>query len=147
MRTTLLVLHIVGVALWLGANGVLAFAGPRASNAPAEARAWWADTQGAMAKVLYNIAGILILVTGVFLVLEDGGPEFSDTFVSIGFGAIIVGAALGMLVFGPGTRQLGAAIRAGDAEAERSTTTRLTLFGVLDTAVVVFTIVAMVGRW
>ncbi len=147
MRQTLLVLHIIGVATWLGGNLVLAFAGPRIGAAEATTRIWWAETQGAMARVLYNIAGILVLVTGVGLVLESDFFEFSNMFVSIGFLAVIIGAVLGMAVFGPGSRALAAAIRDGDAAAERSVSARLTAFGVLDTIVVVVTIVAMVGKW
>ena len=100
-----------------------------------------------MARVLYNIAGILVLVTGVGLVLDSDFFEFSDMFVSIGFLAVIIGAVLGMAVFGPGSRALAAAIRDGDAEAERTVSARLTAFGVLDTIVVVVTIVAMVAKW
>ena len=147
MRQTLLVLHIIGVATWLGGNMVLAFVGPRIGSAEASTRVWWAETQGAMARVLYNIAGILVLVTGVGLVLDSDFFEFSNMFVSIGFLAVIIGAVLGMAVFGPGSRALAAAIRDGDAEAERTVSARLTAFGVLDTIVVVVTIVAMVAKW
>jgi hypothetical protein len=148
VRTTLLVLHIIGVAIWLGANGVLAFAGPRAASAGPEVRAWWADTQGAMARVLYNVAGVLVLLTGLALVLRSGSPfAFSDTFVSIGFLAVIIGAGLGMAVFGPGSRALSAAVRSNDGEAERQVSSRLQAFGILDTLVLVVTIVAMVGKW
>ena len=147
MRQTLLVLHIIGVAAWLGGNLVLAFVGPRIGSAEATTRVWWAETQGAMARVLYNIAGILVLVTGVGLVLDSDFFEFSNMFVSIGFLAVIIGAVLGMAVFGPGSRALAAAIRDGDAEAERAVSARLTAFGVLDTIVVVVTIVAMIAKW
>ena len=148
MRQTLLVLHIIGVAAWLGGNLVLAFVGPRIGSAEATTRVWWAETQGAMARVLYNIAGILVLLTGLGLLLRSDSPfEFSDTFVSIGFLAVIIGAVLGMAVFGPGSRALAAAIRDGDAEAERAVSARLTAFGVLDTIVVVVTIVAMGAKW
>ena len=147
MRNTLLVLHLIGVAIWLGGNAVLAFAGPRTASAPAEARLWWAQTQGAMARVLYNVAGILVLVTGVGMVLQSDVIEFSDTFVTIGFVAVIIGAVLGMAVFGPGTRKLAGAIESGDAAAEKAVTSRLTAFGLIDTLVVVFTIAAMVAGW
>lgn len=147
MRQTLLILHIIGVAIWLGGNVVLAFVGPRIGTAEATTRIWWAETQGAMARVLYNVAGILVLVTGVGLVLDSDFYEFSNMFVSIGFLAILVGAGLGMAVFGPGSRALAAAVRDGDADAERAITARLTAFGALDSIVVVITIVAMVGKW
>lgn len=146
MRTFLLVLHIIGVAIWLGANGVQAFTGPRVASASDEVRAWWSDNVGAMARVLYNVAGILVLVSGVLLVIETG-YEFSDAFVSIGFLAVIIGAVLGMAVFGPGSRKLTEAIHRNDAMAERSLTSRIQAFGILDTLVLLVTIVAMVSKW
>jgi uncharacterized membrane protein len=147
MRTTLLALHIIGAATWLGANMVQAFMSSRIPNAPAEIRQWWSESLGAMTRLLYNVAAVLILVTGVWLVLISDYLSFADTFVTIGFLAIIVGAVLGMAVFGPGLRQLSAAIGQGDTEAEAGITRRLTAFGVLDTLVVVVTIVAMVAKW
>lgn len=146
MRNTLLVLHILGVATWFGANMVLAFAGPRAANATAETRRWWAETQGSMARVLYNVAGVLVLITGVGLVL-DSGVSFGSTFVTVGFVAVIIGAVLGMAVFGPGTRKLAAAIEAGDEATEKSLNGRLAVFGAIDSLVIVFAIAAMVGKW
>ena len=146
MRNTLLVLHILGVATWFGANMVLAVAGPRAAHATADTRRWWAETQGSMARVLYNVAGILVLITGVGLVL-DGDISFGSTFVTVGFLAVIIGAVLGMAVFGPGTRKLAEAIEAGDEAAEKSLNGRLAVFGAIDSLVLVFAIAAMVGKW
>lgn len=147
MRNTLLVLHILGVATWFGANMVLAFASPRAAHASAETRLWWASTQGAMARVLYNVAGILVLITGVVLVLDSDFVSFADTFVTVGFIAVIVGAVLGMVVFGPGSRKVVDAIERGDEAEERSLNSRLAVFGAIDSLVLVFAIAAMVGKW
>ncbi len=147
MRNTLLVLHLIGVATWLGGNVVLAFAGPRNLGAAVEARLWWARTQGAMARVMYNVAGVLVLVTGVGMVLESEVIGFSTPFVGIGILAVIIGAVLGMAVFGPGTRRLADAIDAGDPAEEQAANNRLTTFGLIDTLVVVFTMAAMVAAW
>lgn len=148
MRDLLLILHIVGVAVWLGANVVQAISGPRAAASSREARAWWAGTQELMAKVLYNVAGILVLLTGVGLVLvSDDAYAFSDMFVSIGFLAVIVGAALGIVVFGPGTRKLLAAIESGDEAEEKALSARMSAFGVMDTLVVLLAIASMVMKW
>jgi len=143
-----LVLHIVAVAAWLGANLVQAFMASRTRNAGRAERRWWVETQGAMARAYYNVAGIVVLATGIALVLDDQRPgEFSSTFVSIGFAAVIIGAVLGIVVFGPGSRKIAAAIDAGDEATERALDTRLGLFGAVDTLVVVVTIAAMVGKW
>ena len=147
MRDALLVIHIICVAAWLGANLVLAFAGPMAVHADASARRWWAEVQGKMGKIYYNIAGILILITGVILVIDSNSIEFSSMFISIGFLAVIIGALLGIFVFGPGSREIVSAIDSGDRDKEHAVNNRLTTMGIIDTLVMVLAIVAMVGHW
>ncbi|CAN5590503.1 hypothetical protein BH10ACT3_BH10ACT3_05320 [soil metagenome] len=147
MRDGLLILHIIGVAIWLGGNVTQAFVGSRISAASTDVRLFWATSTGAMARVLYNVAGILVLITGIALVLDSDFIDFSEPFIGIGFLAVIIGAVLGMAVFGPGSRQLAAAITSGDAQAEAAVNRKLTTFGIIDTLVVVVTIGAMVGHW
>ncbi len=143
-----LVVHIAAVAAWLGANFVQGYMASRTRKAGAAERRWWVETQGAMARVYYSVAGMLVLITGIVLVLDDERPgEFSSTFVSIGFAAIIIGIVLGVTVFGPGSRKIAAAIDQGDEATERSTDARLGIFGVIDSLVVLVTIAAMVGKW
>ena len=98
--------------------------------------------------MLSNVAGVLVLLTGIALVLESDFIDFSEPFVGIGFLAIILGAVLGMAVFGPGSRTL-AQVDPGTAtpQAEAAETSKLTTFGIVDTLVVVVTIGAMVGHW
>ena len=147
MHETLLVLHLIGVAAWLGANLTMAFAGSMTGGADASARRWWALAEGNLARVYKSIAATLVLLTGVFLVLDESGVEFSDTFVSIGFLVVIVGALLGIFVFGPGCRQIVAAIDGGDTAAEKKVGNRLATVGAIDTLLVILAIVAMVGGW
>lgn len=147
MSDTLLVIHIIAVAAWLGGNLTLAFAGSMTRDADAGTRRWWAATQGNMARIYFNVAGILVLLTGIGLVVDADRYSFSDPFVSIGFLAVVIGALLGIFVFGPGCRELVAAIDEGDEAGERSTTSRLTAVGMVDTLVLIVTIVAMVAKW
>lgn len=143
-----LVVHIAAVAAWLGANFVQAALAGRVRRADPVARLWWVRTQGDLARVYYSVAGVVVLLSGIALVLDDQrAGEFSSAFVSIGFAAIIIGVVLGVAVFGPGSRRIAAAIEAGDGGTERSVDTRLAIFGVIDTLVVLVTIAAMVGHW
>jgi len=59
----------------------------------------------------------------------------------------VLGALLGITVFGPGIRRLVAAIDAGDSAAEHAANNRLAAFGMLDSLVLVVAIVAMVAKW
>lgn len=148
MEEALLVLHIIAVAAWLGGNLVLGFTNSYSKGADAAARRWWAETQGRMGKTYYNAAGVIVLLTGVGLVLtSDDVYQFSDAFVSIGFLAVIVGAMLGILVFGPRSRDLVAAIDAGDEAKEAALNNRLAVFGMIDSLVLVVAIVSMVAKW
>lgn len=147
-RTFLLAVHLASVAAWLGANFVQGYMASRTRKADAAARRWWVETQGAMARVYYSVAGVVVLVTGIIMVLSDQrAGEFSSTFVSIGFAAIIIGVVLGVTVFGPGSRKIAAAIDSGDEATERALDARLGIFGVIDSLVVLLTIAAMVGKW
>ena len=147
MRETLLVIHIIGVAAWLGANLTMAFAGSYNAGAEPSTRRWWAVTQGNMGRIYKSVAAVVVLVTGVWLVLDDAGISMGSTFVSIGYAAIIIGILFGIFVYGPGCRRMAQAIDEGDGEAERSANSRLAVVGGIETIILVVTIVAMVGGW
>lgn len=147
MRETLLVLHIIGVAAWLGANFTMAFAGSMTGEADASTRRWWAGAQGSLARIYKSVAATLVLITGIWLVLDDGGLSMGSTFVSIGFAAIIIGVLFGIFVYGPGCRKIADAIDEGDDASEKSVNNRLAGVGGIETLILVVTIVAMVAEW
>ncbi|MGH8950491.1 MAG: DUF2269 family protein [Acidimicrobiia bacterium] len=146
LRQILLVLHIVGAATWFGANIVQALApGMTAKQGPQAAAGWYRVAAGLSTR-LYMPASILILATGIWMVLITDEYSFGSTFVTIGFGMIVVGALFGIIVFGPGSERAAQAIEAGDKEAIRSTAGRIAAFGTVDTLLLLFTITAMVLR-
>jgi hypothetical protein len=146
LRDILLVLHIAGAGAWLGANIVQALAPSLAAKQGPAAQAGWYRIAAKLSSRLYMPAAILILITGIWMVLLNDAYGFGTLFVTIGFGMVIVGAILGILVFDRGSEQAATAIEAGDQGAVRSATGRLAGFGVLDTVLLLFTITAMVLR-
>jgi hypothetical protein len=146
LRDILLILHIAGAGAWLGANIVQALAPPLAAKQGPAAQAGWYRIAAKLSSRLYMPAAILILITGIWMVLLNDAYGFGTLFVTIGFGMIIVGAILGILVFDRGSEQAATAIEGGDQGAIRSATGRLAGFGVLDTLLLLFTITAMVLR-
>jgi hypothetical protein len=146
LRDILLILHIAGAGAWLGANIVQALAPPLAARQGPAAQAGWYRIAAKLSSRLYMPAAILILITGIWMVLLNDAYGFGTLFVTIGFGMIIVGAILGILVFDRGSEQAATAIEGGDQGAIRSATGRLAGFGVLDTLLLLFTITAMVLR-
>ena len=144
-RNILLVIHIAAVGAWLGANIVQAVVPGLLGPESAAASAWFRVTEK-MSKALYIPAGVTVLVTGVLLVLNSEVYGFGTMFVTIGFLAVIIGAVLGSVVFGPKSRAIADALDTGDfglANRLRASTGR---FGLLDTFVVLFTIFAMVAK-
>lgn len=146
MRTTLLVIHILAAGAWLGANAVQIATNPRIRSFPTDAAAWWMRQVVGFGPKLYGPASGTLLITGILLVL-DGPFEFSSGFVSLGFVMVVVGAVLGTAVFGPRGRALADALEAGDDLEVTRLSKSMTTFGMFDSALLVVTVVAMVGRW
>jgi uncharacterized membrane protein len=147
MTEGLLVLHILGVAAWLGAN-VTQFAVNGSmieDRGPVAAR--WLRTTALMSKTLYMPAAMLILVTGILLVItSDGDHAFSDPFVSIGFLMIVVGAVVGAVVIAPQAERAADAIDADDGDTANSALARIRQFGSIDTVLLIVTIWAMASK-
>jgi uncharacterized membrane protein len=147
MRNVLLILHILAAGTWFGANMVQLMVNPRIGNAGSTVAAHWLRTTVRLGTRLYSPAAVLILLSGIGLVLvSDGAYEFSDLFVSVGFLVVIVGAALGMAVFAPVGRRAADAYEAGQTQVVQASERRLAMFGMLDTALLIFVITLMVLR-
>lgn len=145
-REILLVLHIAGAGTWLGANVVQAVVPPTAARAGAATLAGWYRVTSVLARRIYMPAAFLILITGVALVFDSDAYGFGSLFVTIGFGMIILGAVLGIVVFGPGGETAAEAVESEDPSRIRSAVSRLTAWGLVDTLLLLFTITAMVLR-
>lgn len=147
MSEGLLLLHILGVAAWFGANVTQAVVGSSMMEDRGPVAARWLRTTAGMSKTLYMPAAILILVTGIALVVtSDGLVEFSDVFISIGIVTIVVGAVLGIKVFEPEARKAADALDAGDGVVADAARAKIRRFGVIDTLLMVVTVWAMVSR-
>lgn len=143
----LLVFHIAGAGAWLGANIIQAVV-PRMIAAQGQAAsAGWYRVASKLGNRLYIPAALVILVTGVFLVLENDAYGFGARFVTVGFAMIVVGAVLGIVVFEPGSERAAEAIESADPGRIRAAVSRLAAFGALDTLLILVTITAMVTRW
>jgi hypothetical protein len=146
LRDILLVLHIAGAGTWFGANIVQAVVPSMALKQAGAAASGWYRIAGRLSTVLYMPAAIVILVTGISLVLQSDVYGFGSLFVSIGFVTIVIGALLGIFVFGPVSTRAADAIDAGDTAGATAATGRLAAFGVIDTLLVLTTITVMVLR-
>ena len=94
MRDTLLIVHILAAATWLGAGVTVGFLTPRLRRAGDDVARSFMSAYERMGLLVFNPAGILVLLSGVLLVI-DGPWEFENAFVVIGFIVVITGAVFG----------------------------------------------------
>ena len=149
MRDTLLIIHILAAGSWIGANAVQFLITPRIGDQGAAVAAAWHRGVIRMGRLLYMPASIIVLITGIMLltVVDDSRYEMSDAFVSVGFVAVIIGAGLGMGFFLPQARSTAAAYESGDTGTAAAIERKVAIVGLLDTAIIVLAVVAMVGKW
>jgi hypothetical protein len=148
MRDTLLIVHILGMATWFGANMVQMLVTPRMSKAGDAVAAEWQRTLLAMGNVLYPVAAFTVLLTGFGLLATSNSLfSISDTFVIVGIAMFVFSAVLGMAFFGPQGKKTAAAFTAGDSAVGTALVRKTARLGALDTALLVVTIAAMVMKW
>jgi hypothetical protein len=145
-RTLLLALHIAGAAAWLGANFVQLVLSPRFAKGPADVAAAWTRQTIWLGERYYTAAGGVIAITGVLLVL-DGDWSWSAGFVWVGITVVVIGGFMGGALFGPLAKQRAAALDTGDTAAADAAQGRIIPLALLDTALVLTAVLAMVHKW
>ncbi len=146
MQETLLIIHILAAATWVGGSAAVTFLnGPLRARGHEAGSAFMAAFEK-MGRLYFPPTAVIILVTGILLVLDSSVYGFEDPFVTVGFAVVVAGAVLGSMVFGPIARQARAAHDEGDDAAVASAYRRFARFGVLDIALLVFAFVAMVTK-
>ena len=146
LRTFILTLHIAGAAAWLGANFVQMVLAPRFAKASDEVAAAWTRQTIWLGERYYSAVGALILITGVILVI-DGDWRWSTEFIVLGIATVFIGGILGLAVFAPLAQKRADALDAGDDAAAADALRKIIPWGVVDTVLVLLTVLAMVDRW
>lgn len=147
MQEFLLVLHILAAGAWIGTNVVQLATTRRVIAGGGQAAASWMTNVVYWGRVIYTPAAIVILATGVGMVLNSSLYEFSNTFVSIGFLAVIVAAGLGMTVFAKRGERAAAAFAGGDDDAGRTAAMSTMPWGMFDSLVLLVALISMVFKW
>jgi O-antigen ligase len=142
----LLALHITGAAAWLGANFVQLVLNPRFDGGDRAVAAAWTRQQVWLGERYYGPVGALIALTGVLLVL-DGDWSWGSGFIWVGITVVVVGGVLGVAAFAPFTRARADALDRGDAAAAERSRRRTLGLALLDTALVLLAVLAMVDKW
>ena len=151
MRDTLLTIHILGAGVWIGTNVMGFIVNPQINPAARVIASdhWHHTVVGFKQRYIYTPSQLIVLISGVVLVTAvDGSPyEMSDTFVMIGLIAILAGAVLGEFYIARQSRKMAAAYDADDKRTAASIEQKLAIASLVDMAVIVVAIVAMVSTW
>ena len=137
-------IHILAAASWFGGGVATQTGGQVFASEPDSSRAGWYRLVLRLGQILYTPAAVIVLIVG-FTGSEAYG--FGSTFVSIGFLAVIVGAGLGMAVYGPRSRDASAALESGDGSAASAAMARIRQAGLLELGLLAITIASMVWKW
>jgi hypothetical protein len=144
-RNLLLLAHIAAVAAWLGANFLQLVVGPRLRARGGEVARQWAETGWFLGRRYYNVVGGLVLVTGIGLVTH--GSWRWRGFVLVGIAMVVVGAVTGIAGFDRVFRREISARAEGDDTAARRAAHTITSLAVMDTFLLLVTMLAMIDRW
>lgn len=146
MGAVLLFIHILAAGAWIGANVTQLVVTPSMQKTGGTAAAAWMRQTVRMGTRIFTPAALILLVTGILLVIDEDVYEFEQVFVVIGVLMVIIGAVLGMRVFGPQGKKAAELHESGDQSAAAAVHRKLTSFAILDMALLIFTVWAMVKR-
>jgi len=95
---------------------------------------------------LFGPAGIVVLLTGIWIVVDSGFYDFEMLFVSIGFALTIVAIAIGLFLLKPGLSEIEALVAEHGITSPEAMTKAKSLgnIGHIQTSIVTVIIIVMV---
>jgi uncharacterized membrane protein len=146
VRDTLLIIHILSAAAWIGGSFMLAFAGPRMAKAGGPASGAWVGVVLEAVNRFFTPAAVFTLLSGIGLVLAVDPWGWSDAFVGIGIAAVVVALSIAHMNNVPSLRGIQQAAQAGDMDALAVNARKVMAGGATISLILILTEVAMVLR-
>ena len=146
MGEVLLFIHVTAVAVWIGAGVTQLVVGPAMGRLGGAGAATWMRQTVRLGRVLFSPAAVLVLISGIWMVARESVYEYEQAFVVIGFVAVVLGAFLGMRVYGPRGKEIAALHETGEAELAAQKQQRLLTIAAAEIAFLLFTVWAMINR-
>jgi hypothetical protein len=146
MEETLLVVHILSAAVWIGTGVFFMYAGPRFRGIGGPAVIGWIQVALSAIPRFISPAAILTVLSGIVLVLVEEEWAWSDGFVSIGLAVFVVVLGVGVFWNAPNMRRALSALEAKEMPAVGAAMKRVANGGLVMVALLVFAEFAMVFR-
>lgn len=147
MSETLLIIHVLSAAAWIGGSFLLGFAGPRMGKAGGPAAGAWVGVVIEAIPKYFVPAAVLTLLSGITIVATEEQWDWADPFVGIGMTVVVVALGIALLNNAPGLRAMLRAAQAGDTPALAASARRVTRGGATIAILLVLTEIAMVLRF
>lgn len=146
MAEVLLFVHVTAVAVWIGAGVTQLVVGPAMGRLGGSSAAAWMRQTVRLGRVLFSPAAVLVLVSGIWMVARESVYEYEQAFVVIGFVAVVLGAFLGMRVYGPTGEEIAHLHETGETARAAQKHQRLLTIASAEVAFLLFTVWAMINR-
>jgi uncharacterized membrane protein len=141
----LLLVHVLGAMVWVGGSIIFLILGARMANAPRDEQVTFNKSMEFVGGRIFGPAAALVLVAGIWLVIEHPAYEFTQTWIVIALGGIALSIAIGLGYFSPQSKALLAELEANDpAAAGRAR--RIGQVSMFDTLILLVIVWAMVYK-
>ncbi len=114
MSDTLLIIHILSAAAWIGGTLLLGFAGPRMGRAGGPAAGAWVGVVLQAIPRFFVPASLLTLASGITIVATQDEWNWSNAFVGIGIAVVLIALSIALVNNAPSLRRMRDAAQAGD---------------------------------
>lgn len=146
MDRTILTIHILSAAVWIGTGVFFMYAGPRFRGIGGPAVAGWVQVALDAIPRLVSPTAILTMLTGVAMVITEEAWGWGDAFVWIGLGVFVIVLSIAIGWSAPNMRRALAALEAKDMPTVGASMNKVANGGLVIVALLIFTEFAMVFR-
>jgi uncharacterized membrane protein len=147
LHDILLVIHILSVIVWLGAGIGSTYIGPKLVDSGGAVALSWLRVSETMGSRVYGPASGLTLLSGIGLVLTTDAYSFGSLFVILGMSVWVLVAIGSGAIGGRQEKRALEAFEAGDEATGRETLRKLNVWVIVEFALLLTTLVAMIYRW
>lgn len=146
MENTILTIHILSAAAWIGVALFFGYAGPRFRDIGGPAVAGWIQVALGSITRFITPAALTTVLSGLLLVMVEEAWGFDDLFVWIGLSVFVLVLGLGLGWNAPNLRKALDALEAQDMATVAASMKKVANAGMAIIVLLVFAEFAMVFR-
>lgn len=141
----LLLVHILAAMVWVGGSIIFLILGARMAGASRDEQLAFNKSMEFVGGRIFGPAAALTLAAGIWLVIEHPAYEFSQTWIVIALGGVVLSTVIGLGFFNPQGKALVAELEANDPAAT-GRARRIGRASMLDTLILLVIVWAMVYK-